>query len=508
MVAFLAEDPGCAAIACLFEGLAAPERFLEAAALAEAVRKPVIVCKIAQGEQGAAAAVSHTGSLAGTRAAYAAAFERAGVVEVPHFERLLETSRLLAKMPPPGAAGVAVVATSGGAAVISADAAAAHGVALPQPSAKTTAVLERHTPEYGSARNPCDVMAEATRDPAALYACLDALLADATFGALVYPSPYAYRTAAERVRILCEIAQRHGKAGCVVWMTQWHDGPGAAEVEAMEQVALFRSMESCFAALAAWHRLGARRAMPHTAPRRHAPDDARDVAARLLAARTHHTLTEREAKRVLAAYGLPVVEEVLSGNAAEAVAAAERFGFPVVLKLESPDIPHKTEAGVIRLDLRDAAAVRQAHAAVMQAAGRAVPNARIKGVLVQPMVPKGVELLLGARVDPLFGPMVVLGAGGVLTELLADSVTALAPVGVEEALLLLRRLRVTRLLQGFRGSQPTDLNAIAGIVARLSECIADQAAIIREIDVNPLACAGRRIVAVDALIACTPGETA
>jgi succinyl-CoA synthetase beta subunit len=248
--------------------------------------------------------------------------------------------------------------------------------------------------------------------------------------------------------------------------------------------------------------------MPRAEPRRHAPCDASEAAARLLAARTHQTLTEREAKRVLAAYGLPVVEEALSGSTEEAVAAAERLGFPVVLKVESPDIPHKTEAGVIRLDLRDAAAVRQAHAHIMEAAGRTAPDARINGVLVQPMVPKGVELLLGARVDPLFGPMVVLGAGGVLTELLADSVAALAPVDAAEALPLLRRLRVSRLLHGFRGSEPTDLDAIADIVARLSECIADHAAVIREIDVNPLVCAGSRIVAVDALIACAPDDAA
>jgi acyl-CoA synthetase (NDP forming) len=506
LLAFLAEDPGCAAIACLFEGLAAPERFLEAAAIAEAQRKPVIVCKIARGEQGAAAAISHTGSLAGSGAAYAAAFERAGVVVVEHFERLLETARFFAKAPPPKAAGVAVVATSGGAAVICADMAEAHAVRLPQPAPETTAVLAARIPEYGSARNPCDVTAEATRDPASLAACLEALLADPAYGALVYPSPYAYATAADRARSLGEIARRHGKIGCLVWLSQWHDGPGAREVEALPDVALFRSMDGCFGALAAWQRLAARRAAGRQGgAARRAPPGAAAAAAALLAERRHPVLTEREAKPVLAAYGLPVVPEALAGSAEAAVAAAARFGFPVVLKVESPDIPHKTEAGAIRLDLRDAAAVREAHAAILDSAARHAPQARLQGVLVQPMVAHGIEILLGARVDPLFGPIVMVGAGGVLAEWLADSAAALAPLDQATARGLIGRLRAARLLCGFRGSAPVDLDALAGIVVRLSECIADHAATIAEIDVNPLVCAGgARIVAVDALIRCRP----
>ena len=176
------------------------------------------------------------------------------------------------------------------------------------------------------------------------------------------------------------------------------------------------------------------------------------------------------------------------------------LGFPVVLKVESPDIPHKTEAGVIRLGLGDAAAVREAYAAVMANAAHAVPDARINGVLVQPMVPQGLEIVVGARRDPLFGPMVVVGLGGIFVELLRDSATALAPVGEDAARAMLRRLKGYRLLEGFRGLPAVDQDALVGVIRRVSELAADQRDRIAEIDVNPLICAGDRVIAVDGLI--------
>jgi acyl-CoA synthetase (NDP forming) len=171
-----------------------------------------------------------------------------------------------------------------------------------------------------------------------------------------------------------------------------------------------------------------------------------------------------------------------------------------VLKVESPDLPHKTEAGVIRLDLRDAAAVREGFAAVMANAARVSPPPRVNGVLVQPMVPAGLEMVVGARLDPHFGPMVVVGLGGTLVELLRDSATALAPVGEDEARAMLRRLRGYKLLEGFRGLPPVDQHRLVDTIRRVSELAADGREQIAEIDVNPLICAGERQVAVDALI--------
>jgi acetate---CoA ligase (ADP-forming) len=499
-VAALAEDPACAAIACVFEGMAEPTRLAEAAEIAWAADKPLVVYKLATGEQGAAAALSHTGSLAGSDAAYRAAFSRAGVVMVENFDALLETAAFLAKAPPCRAPGIAVVSTSGGAAIMAADKAEVHGVTLPQPGPAAKAVLDARIPEFGSARNPVDITAQVLNDPESLRACADALCADPAYGAVVLPNGYAYDFATPRFALLGELAAQHGKAAAVVWLTEWLEGPGAKAAEANPQVGVFRSMDRCFAALAAWQGRAARRAADPGETARFSAPDAATQAAALLDAAGSTTLTEREAKAVLAAYGVPVVGETLVGDADAAVAAAMVLGFPVVLKVESPDIPHKTEARVIRLDLRDAAAVREGFATVMANAARAAPDARINGVLVQPMVPQGLEIVVGARRDPLFGPMVVVGLGGIFVELLRDSATALAPVGEDEARAMLRRLKGHRLLEGFRGMPPVDQRALVDVIRRVSELAADQRDRVAEIDVNPLICAGDRILAVDGLI--------
>jgi acyl-CoA synthetase (NDP forming) len=198
---------------------------------------------------------------------------------------------------------------------------------------------------------------------------------------------------------------------------------------------------------------------------------------------------------------VPVVRDVLAQSVEEAAAAAGQCGYPVVLKVESPDIPHKTEAGVIRLNLRSEAEVRSAYGEVMRNAKTHAPEARISGVLVQPMVPQGTEIMVGARIDPQFGPMIVVGLGGVFVELLKDTSVRLAPVDAREARRMLGELKAQRALQGFRGAEPVDLDRLADVIARVSEFAADQRARISELDVNPLICAGSRIIAVDALIA-------
>jgi acetyl-CoA synthetase len=499
-VAALAEDPACAAIACVFEGMADPMRLVQAAEIAWAADKPLVIYKLATGEQGAAAALSHTGSLAGSDAAYRAAFGRAGVVLVENFDALLETAGFLAKAPPCRAPGVAVVSTSGGAAIMAADKAELHGVTLPQPGPAAKAVLDARIPEFGSACNPVDITAQVLNDPESLRACADALCADPAYGAVVLPNGYAYDFATPRFALLGQLAAQHGKAAAVVWLTEWLEGPGARAAEANPQVGVFRSMDRCFAALAAWQARAARRvAGPGETARLAAPGAAAQAAA-LLDSTGNATLTEREAKAVLTAYGVGVVGDALAVDAGAAVAAAESLGFPVVLKIESPDIPHKTEAGAIRLGLRDAAAVREGFAAIMANAARAVPGARINGVVVQPMVPQGLEIVVGAKRDPLFGPMVVVGLGGIFVELLRDTATALAPVGEDAARAMLRRLKGHRLLEGFRGMPAVDQDALVDVIRRISELAADQRDRIAEIDVNPLICSADRVVAVDALI--------
>jgi acyl-CoA synthetase (NDP forming) len=498
-VNYLATDPACASIACVFEGMSTPERLLLAAENAWAVDKPLIIFKMATGEEGAAAAMSHTGSLAGSHASYRSVFQRAGAIVVEDFEALMETAAFFAKAPPPRALGAAVVAASGGAAIMATDRAEQHGVAMPQPSPEVKAILESRVPEFGSTRNPCDVTAQVLADPESLGICANALLGDPQYGVLVSPLTYGYAPSAKRPLVYSALAKQHGKMACVVWQTEWQDGPGVVEAHQCDRVALFRSMNACFSALAAWHWRADKRAAGAQIVGT-TPPEVVGRAKALMAAADGRTLTERQAKDVLSLYGVPVVGEQLVGSADEAVNAAAALGYPVVLKVESPDLPHKTEAGVIRLNLRDADQVRAGYAAVMSNAGKVSPPPRINGVLVQPMVPQGIEMVVGARNDPLFGPLIVVGLGGVLVEVLKDTALSPAPVTPSQAEGLLRSLKGVKLLEGFRGMAGVDIGRLAQVISDVSRFAADHRDSVAELDVNPLICAGERITAVDALI--------
>jgi len=499
-IAYLADDPSCSVIACLFEGLATPERLIEAAGLAHAAGKALVIYKMAVGEKGAAAALSHTGSLAGSNAAYSAAFRRAGVVEVDKFEALVETASFFAKAPRPSTAGVAVVATSGGACIMCADKAELHGVALPAPSPEARAELEKIVPEFGSPNNPCDVTAQVTADPNLLYATADVLMREPAYATVVVAHPYAYEVAIPRAKVFADAARRHNKIACTVWLPQFLEGPGAREAQMDTHMALFRSVDRCFATLAAWQGHERWRSAQPRRYQRTAPAEAKAQAAALLDKSVNKTLTEREAKEVLAAYGVPVVGEKLVQSAQAAADAAATLGYPVALKVESPDLPHKTEAGVIRLNLKTAAEVKAGFEAVMANANKVTPRPRLNGVLVQPMIAAGTEIMVGARIDPLFGPLVVVGLGGILVELMKDTAVDLAPVTPGEARNLFSRLKGQAALTGFRGAEPVDIARLSEVVARLSEFAADQQERIAELDVNPLICSGGRITAVDALI--------
>ncbi len=499
-VSYLADDPDCGTIACVFEGSSNPERLLEAAEIAWNNDKPLIVFKIAKGEHGAAAAMSHTGSLAGTHATYQAAFKRAGVVLVEDYERLIDTATFFAKAGEPSGRGVSVLATSGGAAIMAADCAEERGVPLPQPPAEMKALLERHIPDFGVAGNPCDVTAQVINAPESLNACATALLGHEPYAAMVFPQAYASVAGVDRIPVFDQLGRDAGKMVCQVWTNEWLAGPAVQPIEEADNLAFFRSMDNCFATLAAWQWRSDLRRNPRKLPAGLIGEPQRAQAGKLIRVATSKAMTEREAKEVLALYGVPVVGEKLVNSADEAAAAAEALGMPVVLKAESPDLPHKTEAGVIRLNLRSAAEVRDAYTVIMERANAVVPKPRVNGVLVQPMVPQGVEMVVGGRVDPLFGPLVVVGLGGIMVELMKDTALALAPVGHDEALGMLRQLQGIKLLQGFRNLPSVDMDRLADVICRVSHFMADQRELIAELDVNPLICAGDKITAVDALI--------
>lgn len=504
-IAFLAEDPTCGAIACLFEGMPDPRQLLEAGEIARQADKPVVMCKLGQGQEAATAALSHTGSLAGSAAGYDALFERAGFMVVKYVERLLETASFFTKAPRrPASRGVVSLGTSGGALIAATDAGEMNGVPMPQPPADMQDRLRALIPDFGAPRNPCDLTAMAINDTGMMGKAVEAMLIGDTYGAMVMPQTSLSEGVISRRVPAGPVGRRLGKPVCLPLIGGWVGGPGTDEAEADPDFSWFFSLDSCYAALAAWHRRDDRRidferGGPRRLVRASAPE-ARARAAALIAASKHSTLTEREAKAVLACYGLPVVGEKLVQSRADAIAAAKALGLPVALKVESPDLPRKTEAGVIRLDLKSDDDVGAAYDAVMANASKVRPLPQVNGVLVQPMVPQGTEIMMGGKIDPLCGPLIIAGLGGIFVELLKDTVLDLAPLTRQEALDMLDRMKGRALLDGFRGSEPVDKAALADVIVRLAEFLDDQHESIAEFDVNPLICGGGRIVAVDALI--------
>jgi len=496
LIAFLADDPACRSIVCVFEGVRDAAKLLAAGERARRADKPVVIYKLGATQSGALAAQSHTGSLASSHVAMLALFERAGFVVVDDFEALVETGHFFASAGRPSARGVAVVSSSGGAGVIAADKAEKYAVAMPQPLEATTKVLQTIIPAFGAARNPCDPTGQVLNVPESFTLCVSTLLEDPQYGALVLPQSLSHpEVTVARYAQIRALAEKYPKPIVIAWLSEWLQGPGAELFESDDRLPLFRSMDRCFAAIAAWHARAAATA-PRAFARRSDPG-AKAVAGEVLGA-APGALTERQAKRVLAAYGVPVVPDRLALSADEAVAAAAEYGYPVVLKIESPAIAHKTEAGGVRLGLMDAAAVRAAYAEIVANAQKITSD--IAGVLVQPMAKPGVEVIVGARVDQVVGAVVLVGLGGVMVELMRDTTVAIAPVSADQARAMLGRLKGYRLLTGFRGSVPVDIEALVEVIARVSELAADHAERITEIDVNPVLARPDGVLAVDALI--------
>ncbi|NBS97580.1 MAG: hypothetical protein EBT08_15780, partial [Betaproteobacteria bacterium] len=297
------------------------------------------------------------------------------------------------------------------------------------------------------------------------------------------------------------LANELDKPICLVWLNEWLQGPGSEVYDASPRISMFRSMTRCMKALRHWLDWHARRprllAEGNSPP---APEPG--LAERALAALGTHAgggpLSESHSKALLVAAGVPITRETLAADSDAAAAAARAIGFPVALKIESPDIPHKTEAGVIRLGVPDEAAVRAAAIDLFDLASSLPGKPVVNGVLVQQMVLGGVEMMIGARCDPQFGPLVLCGFGGIDVELTRDVAVALAPVSLERACSMILSLRRAPILTGFRKCPPLDVNALADAVCRVSQLVCALQGRITEIDVNPFVLGVRGGVAVDA----------
>lgn len=493
-IAALARDEATRIILCCMETCRDARRLTDALTLAREHGKPVIVLKIGATEQGQAAAASHTGALMGSDAVFDAVLRRYGALRVRSFEELLDighAAALLGRRRLPRTREVTLVAASGGFGIMMADAMVEAGMTLPPLAEATKTAIREAVPTAGT-NNPVDASAQMSARPDILLKMLTALQDDPNGGTLVLLlalSLYNPRLRSVYLEALANIRQTHPDR-LLVLISQ---GPAdaVAEINTLG-IPVFPNIPAAAKGLAGLVRLGQLSERP--VPRCYdGPVERLDPAA---------FRNEFHAKQALARAGINVPRETIVTTADDAMRAARATGYPVVLKIASEDIAHKTEIGGVALDLRNDEAVRQAYAHLIDNARQHAPDARVDGVLVAPMLSGGVELIAGVSRDPVFGPVVMVGIGGIHAEILQDVAVQVAPVSESEALDMLRGLKMFPLLDGARGQPKADLAATAQTVVRLSEFACRHADDVAEIDMNPILVkpCGQGVVVLDALI--------
>jgi len=506
-----ASDPHTRAILLYMESIEHPRKFMSAARAA-ARNKPVIVVKAGRAGKGLQAAASHTGALAGSDVVIDAAIRRAGMLRVDTLQDLFMAAETLAHFRGNAQRGLTLMTNGGGAGVMAADAAALAGVELPPLSDALRAKLDAVLPPTWSRGNPIDIIGDA---PVERYtATLRALLDDPDTGTVLFMHAPTAIVRSEDIARACAPLAREA-AGRL--MSSWLGDGGVAEARRIFEeagVAGYDTPEEAVRAFSMLARYASNQAMLTEAPTASEAGPADRAAARAVVDATlaagRSMLDELEAKAVLQAYGIPVVPTVAVGPSAdEAATAATTIGYPVALKILSPDISHKSDVGGVVLALPDETALRQAANQMLARVRSVKPSARITGFTVQAMVsrPHAQELIVGASVDPVFGPVILFGQGGTAVEVMADRAIGLPPLNRVLARELVAGTRVSKLLAGYRDHAPARMDAICDVLVLVSQMLADLPE-LAELDINPLLADSDGVIALDARLRVTPAASA
>ncbi|MEQ1775826.1 MAG: bifunctional acetate--CoA ligase family protein/GNAT family N-acetyltransferase [Burkholderiales bacterium] len=498
---YLASDSATRAILLYVESITAARKFMSAARAA-ARNKPVLVVKAGRAPEGARAAASHTGALAGADDVYDAALRRAGMLRVDTIQELFDAVETLARAQPVDGKRLVIMTNGGGPGVMAADAISLSGGQLAVLSATTMQQLDAALPDTWSHGNPVDIIGDA---PVSRYvATMQALLQDTGNDAILFIHvPTAIVPAADIARACAPLAKDKRVLAC------WLGADAVAEARSIfdaEGIPCYDTPEqavNAFLQLAAYRRNQQMLMQtPPSVPQEFVPDakTARGAVTEALDA-GREWLSETETRAVLTAYGIPVVRTRNAANAEEAVRVAVEIGFPVAIKINSPQITHKSDVGGVALNLTSAEAVQPAAAAMAQRVRERAPQAQLTGYTVQEMVvrPKAHEIIVGAAVDAVFGPVILFGQGGVAVEVVADRAVALPPLNMTLAAELVSRTRVARLLDGYRNRPPAHREALHLTLVKVSQLMVDVAG-ITEIDINPLLADDSGVIALDARI--------
>ena len=491
-------DPTVDVILMYVENFGNPRRFLDIASRLTK-RKPLVILKSGRSTVGARAATSHTGALAASEAAVDALLAQAGVLRAGSVEELFDIAMVFTGQALPRSRRTAVVTNAGGPGILAADALEGHGLVLGELSADTVRTLTPLFPPEASIRNPLDMIASAT--PTGYRQSLEALLGDERVDSVlaIFVPPLGVRQEDVAEAIVAASKSRPDKPVVAVLMGKQGLPQGRAELnEAGIPGYIFP--ESAARALAALARQSEWVARPTTSDQRLPVDRARAIAIIERArGEGRAKLSEIEVLELLAAYGIPVAEAGLARDAHEAASIARTVGYPLVLKVVSPDITHKTDIGGVKLGIETEDELREAYRALVDDVRDALANARIDGVLVQRMVRGGTETIVGVSREPLFGPLVMFGLGGVFVEALRDIVFRVAPLTELDARDMITSIRAKAVLEGIRGRPPADRAALERTLRVIAQ-LADDFPEIEDMDINPLLALPQGVLALDARV--------
>lgn len=507
LIEYLGKDPETKSILLYIEGISDAKRFMSAARHFSRT-KPIIVVKAGKFAESARAVQSHTGSLAGEDVVYDAAFKRAGVIRVDEISELFNCAEALAKQPLPNGPRLAIITNAGGPAIMATDALLASGGRLAELDPNTIEELNRVLPKHWSKGNPIDLIgdADASRYRRALELCLKDSNVD---GILVVYTP-AMIDSVEIARTVVDVCKdsinssSSSSSSSKPVLTSFMFQHEANRILNENGIPTYDTPEQAVKTFIYMYQYKHRLEMLYQTPE--ALIDFMPPKRPLLTminnavAEKRRILDEVESKEFISYYNIPVVRTLIARSEDEAVALASSIGYPVVLKIYSKDITHKSDVGGVMLNLNDEHEVREAYNRMMQNVKAKMPDARIDGVTVQPMVRmKGVEVILGARHDPIFGPVILFGMGGVGVELFKDFAVGLPPLNQVLARMLMEETRVHRLLKGYRDIPAADMRALEQLLVSFSQMLIDFPE-IEEVDINPLLVHGKSIIALDARI--------
>lgn len=488
-IEFAAEDEDTDVIAGYVEDVRDGAKFMRVLDKCLEKEKPVVLCKVGKTASGSMAAQSHTGALAGNYQVYEAVFKQKGVIQANSLYEMLDYSAALARKTSVNGNRVAVVTISGGAGVMIADKCEECGMRLAHFNTATEAALKAVLPVFASVKNPVDITAQAVADPALFGDAVNICLKDPETDAVVIYLGALDSIGPKIAEKIIEVADNTEKPLAVTWVS----GPkNAIEMLKQHQIMVFDEPMRCVNTLGKMigYRLFVKDYKAHksSASAELQKEEHSELKAWLKEiAEKRKVLSEYEARKVLAAFDIPVVDGDIAYSSEEAVRVAEKIGYPVVLKVNSPDVPHKSDVGGVMLNLHSGEEVRRAYVKITENVHKALgENIRIDGLLVEKMERCEVETLIGLKYDAMFGPTVVFGLGGIFVEVFKDVSLRTAPLDYTVAAGMLEEIKAVKILNGSRGRKPTDKEAIIRILMNVSRLSIELSDVVKELDINPL----------------------